>query len=165
MRIARGAALLTLALAGCTTAPPPKPATPPPPPPQRQQVPAPAAAAPTDWRDIPETPGAWGYARDAGGSAATFTETGGVADFVLRCDTAAHSVSLIRPGASGAITLTTSYAARTWPASPVALAAADPVLDQIAFTRGRFTVEGPGLKELVLPAWAEPARVIEDCRG
>jgi hypothetical protein len=157
---------MTLALAACTAPPAPRPASAPPSPkPAPTAVPAPPAPKPTDWRDIPETPGAWGYARDAGGSSATFTETGGVADFVMRCDPAAHTVALIRPGANGAITLTTSYAAKSWPAAPVVLAAADPLLDQIAFTRGRFTIEGPGLKELVLPAWAEPARVIEDCRG
>jgi hypothetical protein len=164
MRIAwAGLSLAALTLASCSAPPPapPRPAAPPAPPPTI----APPQTAATDWRDIPETPGSWKYARDAGGSAATFTETGGVADLVLRCDSAARAITLTRPGTTGAITVTTSYGAKTWSASPVALAAADPLLDQIAFTRGRFTVDGGGLKQLVLPAWAEPARVIEDCRG
>jgi hypothetical protein len=46
-----------------------------------------------------------------------------------------------------------------------ALPATDRLLDQIAFSRGRFTVEVPGTQMLVIPAWAEPARVVEDCRG
>lgn len=45
------------------------------------------------------------------------------------------------------------------------LPANDRFLDQIVFSRGRFTVEVPGLPVLILPSWAEPARVIEDCRG
>ena len=43
--------------------------------------------------------------------------------------------------------------------------ASDPGLDQIAFSRGRITIEQPGQPTLVLPTWAEPVRVIEDCRG
>jgi hypothetical protein len=47
----------------------------------------------------------------------------------------------------------------------VQLQARDPLLDQIAFSRGRFTIEAPGAAMLVIPAWPEAARVIEDCRG
>jgi hypothetical protein len=167
MRIVRRATPLAaaLALTGCATVVPPAKAPPAPPPAPKPVAPAPAAPASTDWRDIPETPGRWAYSRDTASSAATFTETGGVADFVLRCELASHAITLTRTGATGAITLTTSYSATTWPASPVRLNAADGVLDRIAFTRGRFTVESAGTTKLVLPAWAEPARVIEDCRG
>jgi hypothetical protein len=44
------------------------------------------------------------------------------------------------------------------------LAATDPLLDAIAFSRGRFAVEAPGLPTLILPTWPEPARVVEECR-
>jgi hypothetical protein len=157
---------LALILAGCSTpAPPPKPAAPKPAPlPPKPPVARPPAPA-TDWRDIPQTPGSWAYSRDASGTAATFTETGGVADFILHCNLAQRTVTLSRPGATGAVTLTTSYSPMTWPSLPVSLVATDPFLDKIAFTRGRFTVESAGTVKLVLPAWAEPARVIEDCRG
>lgn len=47
----------------------------------------------------------------------------------------------------------------------VALPPSDPLLDAIAFTRGRFTLEQAGTPPLVLPPWSEVARVIEDCRG
>ncbi len=154
-----------LALAACTTAPTPAPR----PAPHAAPPPRPVTVAPTvpaiDWRDIPQTPGRWGYSRDAARTAATFTETGGVADFVLHCNLAQRTVTLTRPGATGAVTLTTSYAPMTWPSWPVTLAATDPFLDKIVFTRGRFTVESAGTTRLVLPAWAEPARVVEDCRG
>ena len=40
----------------------------------------------------------------------------------------------------------------------------DPLLDAMAFSRGRFMVEMGGAQTLVLPAWSELGRVIEDCR-
>jgi hypothetical protein len=72
------------------------------------------------------------------------------------------------------MTVRTTSVARNLPLSvqtePLAyvsgmVSANDPLLDAIAFSRGRFTVEVPGLPMLVLPAWPEPARVIEDCRS
>ena len=44
------------------------------------------------------------------------------------------------------------------------LGAADPLLDAIALSRGRFAVDSPGLTQLIIPPWAEVTRVIEDCR-
>jgi len=40
----------------------------------------------------------------------------------------------------------------------------DPLLDAIAFSRGRIAVGLPGTPAIVLPGWAKPARVAEDCR-
>ena len=40
----------------------------------------------------------------------------------------------------------------------------DPLLDAIAFSRGRFAVSVSGTPALVLPAWPELTRVVEDCR-
>lgn len=40
----------------------------------------------------------------------------------------------------------------------------DPILDAIAFSRGRFAFEAAGLPTLYLPSWPEVSRVIEDCR-
>jgi hypothetical protein len=45
------------------------------------------------------------------------------------------------------------------------IAAADPILDAIAFSRGRFAVNAAGVPSLVLPPWADVARVVEDCRA
>jgi hypothetical protein len=68
----------------------------------------------------------------------------------------------------------TSFAEAVWPvqtatgAAPyatVSLDAADPVLDRMAFSRGRFVVEASSQPYLALPPWPEFIRVIEDCRG
>jgi hypothetical protein len=160
-----------LLLAGCIPAAP-RPAAPVAPPPA---PPPPVVAAPTpaaDWRDAPLTPGSWSYRRDNAATAAVFGNAG-VAAFILQCNRAARTITLSRAGtASGSMTVRTSNAVKSWPATPAAdgriavtLAAADPALDQIAFSRGRFTIADAGLPTLVLPSWAEPARVIEDCRG
>jgi hypothetical protein len=48
------------------------------------------------------------------------------------------------------------------------LAARDPLLDAMAFSRGRIAVTvggvAGGAEALVMPAWPEAARTIEDCR-
>jgi hypothetical protein len=131
-------------------------------------------AAP-DWRDLPLTPGDWVYSRDSsGGSQASFGSANSEASFVLRCDAAARQVTLSREGAGAALHIRTSTSERTLPATArteplaylsAALPASDRLLDEMVFSRGRFTVETEGLARLVIPAWAEPARVVEDCRG
>jgi hypothetical protein len=45
-----------------------------------------------------------------------------------------------------------------------ALPVRDPVLDAMAFSRGRFALEAAGEPTLYLPSWPELSRVIEDCR-
>lgn len=156
-----GAGLLVL-LAGCAAAdksappvpaptarlPAPKPAPPPPAPP----------AVPATWIDAPLSVGDWTYKVEVSGSAAAFRGSA----LVVRCDPARREVTLILQGATGPLTVQTTYG-RTSFAGP--LAASDPRLDEIAFSRGRFAVEAAGASRLVVPAWAEPARVIEDCRG
>jgi hypothetical protein len=146
-------------LAGCAgrpaPAPPPAPAAAPPPAAVLVD-PTPAATAP-DWTLSPLTPGEWSYAGEAGGSEARF------AGFGLRCDPGRREVIVSGP-AGGRLRVRTSYGERTL-AAGAALPAADPLLDEMAFSRGRFAVETEGLETLVVPAWPEPARVIEDCRG
>ena len=123
-------------------------------PPPAAEPPPPVAAETGDWRDAPLTPGDWSY---AGGEAR-------YAGFSLRCDPARRQVVLSRAGASGPLRLRTTNGDHVL-APGAALPADDPRLDDMAFSRGRFTVEARGLATLVLPAWPEPARVVEDCRG
>ena len=163
--------VLATALLAAACAPRPEPEAPPPrvdPAPRPAPTPPPTAPA-RDWADRPLTAGDWAYDSDASGAHAIF----GNGQFVLRCDRAGRRILLVRQGGQGAGTMTvrTSYGARSLAAAAqagvglaAALPASDPLLDQIAFSRGRFSIEVPGSPQLMLPAWPETARVIEDCR-
>lgn len=147
-------------------APPPRPAPllPPPPPP------------PADWRDAPATPGTWTYRFDPAASTAEFGSTPGQPLLSLRCERAAGVVRLRRAGSATGplpLTITTTSVRRSFtlapeqgnpPAVALAIPARDSILDAMAFSRGRFMIEVPGLPTLYLPAWPEVARVVEDCR-
>jgi hypothetical protein len=154
--------MVALALAGCAT----RETAPVAPVPVAEAPPAPPAPPPPpqDWRDIALTPGDWTYRPGPPGPAAIFGA--GAPAFTLRCDSAARRVVLERDGATAGarLTLRTSFGERSIPAGST-LPAADPLLDQIVFSRGRFTVAAEGLPMLVIPSWPEPARTIEDCRG
>lgn len=133
-------------------------------------------APPLDWTDRPATAGDWSYGAEARGSVARFTGPG--TGFAMRCDRAARRVTLERggvldPGRTAQLTMRSSTTARSLPLANTAttpptvgatLPATDPLLDSIAYTRGRFLVQTEGAPDLVLPAYAEVARVIEDCR-
>jgi hypothetical protein len=124
---------------------------------------------------MPLTPGNWVYSVQGGNSQALFGPAAGQAAFIVRCDRAQRQISLGREGATGTVlTVRSTSDVRSLPAtvraqpSPylwAALPANDRLLDSLAFSRGRFTVEATGLPVLVIPSWPEPARVIEDCRG
>ncbi len=168
-----------VAVAGCASSPsPPRPAplapvaiAPP--------APAPLPAAPVyrgDWRDWPLTPGDWVYRQDARGSIALFGPRGADAELTIRCDRAARQIFVSRRGAArgnAPMTVRSSSLLRSVPtlptgAVPAYMAAAidprDPLLDAIGFSRGRFVIEQATLPTLVVPAWAEMPRVVEDCR-
>lgn len=178
MRRLLPSALLALALASCVA--PPRPAPPPPPP--RPAPSLPAAPPQQDWRDVPLTPGTWTWRGAAGASSiAQFGVPGEPVVFALRCDLGTRAIVFSRAGQAagqpntvpGAMRFTTSFGAFALPVAegggqPPAIvaqmSARDPRLDQIAFSRGRFLVDLPGQPRLVLPAWPQVARVIEDCR-
>ncbi|MEJ2457854.1 MAG: hypothetical protein P8Y58_06770 [Novosphingobium sp.] len=92
----------------------------------------------------------------------------------MHCNPARHSVTLLRAmaGASAPVPMAirTSDTQRALTALPVAggvavtLSARDPLLDAMAFSRGRFAVEAAGAPPLYGPSWTEVSRVIEDCR-
>jgi hypothetical protein len=141
-----------------------------------QQLPPPPPPAATHWRDLPLTTGGWSYSNQGGTSQASFGPANAEASFTVRCDRAARRVTLSRAGTGGgsAMVVRTTSTSRSLPVSAQAeppafvsatLPASDPLLDAMAFSRGRFTVEAAGAPMLVIPAWPEPARVVEDCRG
>jgi hypothetical protein len=148
-----------------------------PPPQQQPAVARPPQPRPADWRDWAMTPGTWRYvAAGPGRSAATFG-AGANGDLLqIACDRGAQRVTLTTKGAPGAppLTIRTSSVERVLPKGASAdaasftrdirLAANDPLLDALAFSRGHFVVEEAGAPPLVVPAWPEVGRVIEDCR-
>lgn len=171
---------LNLVVAGCA-------------PPQVTQGPAPttavalpqAAPAPVsrDWRDAPIAPGEWRWSREGGQSVARFGLVGQAPALEIRCDRAGGRVQLLLPVPTGletaspaspqaSMTITTSTLTRPLLADAAAgasrltltLAVSDPLLDAMAFSRGRFRIETEGSGPLDVPSWPEVARVIEDCR-
>jgi hypothetical protein len=138
----------------------------------------PAMTASVDYSIARVMPGLWTYQAVPGGSVARFIDSTGTARFSLECSKATRRVTIARTSAVAAPTmfLWASDASRTLAMrfEPNAmrvsadLAARDPLLDAIAFSRGRIavTLGGPGVSNgaLVMPAWPEAARTIEDCR-
>lgn len=138
----------------------------------------PTIAAPTyeNWLDAPQTPGDWRYTAEQGETLALFGATGSSTDFVIACRPASRQVALVRAGSADGpvpMRIRTETADRVVEAVPansgparliVTFAATDPLLDAIAFSRGRFAVETAGMPAMFIPAWPEITRVIEDCR-
>lgn len=163
--------LPVLALAACvpsTPRPQPQPQPAPPPvqvlPPRPVQPPPPPTPS-VAWIDAPLSAGGWTYRQ---GGSAVFGPAGSPT-FAIAC--IGSRIRLERPGASGGmLTVRTSSEARNLPATlsggalVAELAASDALLDAIAFSRGRFSVEAQGTARLVIPAWPEAARVVEECR-
>ena len=152
-----------LLAAGCASRPAPAPraAPAPAPPPVATPPPVLAPAPAPDWPDRPLTPGEWSY--DEGAARARFTAADGAA-FALRCDRSARRILIDRENGAGAMTIRTTAAERRFAEARAALPATEPLLDAIAFSRGRFLVETDG-QIMVIPAWPEPAKAVEDCRS
>lgn len=161
---------LAMLLSSCVPTPP---VAAPAPTPQARPAPRPAPApmgTPTDWRDLPITPGAWRWGLSGGVSQAVYGTQGAAPQIIMACQ--GGQVRLIIPGAAGGvIQITTATQTRQASAQSDAagavlpLPAADRLLDAIAFTRGRWQVEVSGHAPLLLPADASASRVIEDCRA
>jgi hypothetical protein len=176
------APLLVLAALLGSCAAPPKPAPQPPAPvavpPQPIAKPAPLPPPPADWRDAAQTPGTWRWSMVEGRSAASFgpSRTDPVA--MLVCDRTGKRVLLRRAANAPASPVTamrvlTTSGSRPLVSDPVLsangwltvpLASNDPLLDAMAFSRGRFALEAGGLGTLYLPSWPELSRVVQDCR-
>jgi hypothetical protein len=167
-----------LAIAGCSETPRvvPPPAPKPAPVPTPAPAPTPTPTLSSDWRDWPLTPGNWVYKQDGRGSVALYGLPGAEAELILRCDNGRSRVVLSRRGQGVAsLTVRTTSTLRQLAVQPMPngttpwlaadLGARDSILDAMGFSRGRFLVQGNGLPTLVVPAYAEILRVVEDCRG
>lgn len=162
---------LTL-VAGCVprpSAPPPAPLPAPQPRPEPAPSPPPPAPAPADWQDAPLAAGDWRFRETGEEAEAAF----GAAQPVLRLRCLAdRSVVIEAMGLQGAaLTVRTTFGERRLPATATTVGAAtrlsagDPLLDQIAFSRGRFMVQSDAGGALIVPSWPEAARIVEDCRA
>ena len=152
------------------TAPATQPAT---------SAPAPIATAPAvtpvDYSTATPVTGNWIWTQVAGGSEATFVNASAMPQLTIHCTVATRRVTISRPAAGAApfLSVWTSSATRNLPSSYLPatgrltadLGAYDTLLDAIVFSRGRFAVGISGQPTLVVPAWAEAARVVEDCRA
>ena len=118
-------------------------------------------------------PGQWAYRSTPAATEAVFANAGQVR-VTLRCNRAVRTVSIIRtgvPAAAPTMAVWTTSLSRSVPARfnlpgtlTADLAATDPLLDAIALSRGKFATSALGAPTAVYPLWADPARVIEDCR-
>jgi hypothetical protein len=118
--------------------------------------------------------GSWSYAPAQDGSEAVFANAGGSPQLWVHCSRATRRVTIAKADTAPAATmnvwtssLSRSVASSFDPATgrlTIDLANYDPLLDAIASSRGRIGVSAASQPPLVVPTWAEVARVIEDCR-
>jgi len=137
--------------------------------------PAKAQVSGTDFSYSPVNPGSWTYRAVTGGSEASFVDGTGATRMVIACGKVTRLVTLSRIStvpATGLSFWTSStkrdLSARFDQPSGRVIAqvgAMDPLLDALAFSRGRFAAMMPGSPALVLPADPQIAHVVEDCRG
>lgn len=177
----------SLSLAACV---PPSPEPTPVPSPSPTPAPSPTQAQPEaappqvvtpsfdNWMDAPQTPGDWTYVAEGGETLAVFGtgRTSETVDLIIRCDRQSGRIGIARAGsAQGQVEMLvrTETQDRRLTATPMQsgaplivaqLAASDPLLDAIAFSKGRFAVDVTGTQPIYAPAWPEITRVIEDCR-
>lgn len=134
-----------------------------------------APPAAVDLDKVQAALGNWSYRAAASGtSEADFIDGSGRVRLIVRCSRATRQVSFIRSGVAAAapsMAVTTSYGTRILASAfaagnlSAAVAGTDPLLDQIAFSRGKWAVANSGDGALVVPSWADATRVVEDCRS
>ncbi|MFC7537776.1 hypothetical protein ACFQPG_10425 [Sphingomonas sp. GCM10030256] len=123
-----------------------------------------SAPAGLDWKVAPVTSGTWSYRSVPGGSEAVFQDYRGP-QLTLRCTLATRQVTVVRSGAQpgSALGVLTTSAQRSLPPGNT-VSGLDPLLDAVAFSRGRFAIQSAGAPLLIVPTWPDAARSIEDCR-
>ncbi len=136
-----------------------------------------AAASSLDAQDLgTATPiaGNWAYAPTPDGSEASFADSASNPQLWVHCLRATRHVTIAKRASVAApfLNLWSSSASRSIPSAfnpatgrlTIELGAYDPLLDAMAGSRGRIGFSIAGQPPLVVPPWAEVARVIEDCR-
>ncbi|WP_294071642.1 hypothetical protein [Sphingomonas sp.] len=133
------------------------------------------AVAPLDLDSATALPGMWTWSPATDGSEAVFLSSAGLPQIWLHCSRPSRTVSIARPANSAApfLSVWTTSQARALPASfnpatarsTATVAAADSLLDALAFSRARIAVATGPASPVIAPAWPEIARVVEDCRS
>ena len=119
--------------------------------------------------------GDWSYSASTDGGEARFTDARAVPQLFVHCSRATRRVTIskLAAGQAAFLSIWTSSQQRTIASSfnPATgrltgeLAAADSLLDAMSSSRGRIAVSAGTEPSLVVPAWPEIARVVEDCRA
>jgi hypothetical protein len=119
--------------------------------------------------------GSWVYRRDERGSIALFGAMGSDALVTLRCDKTRARLFFSRASEfGGTMTVRTSSTSKDIMVQPTGgrpayaaseIGVGDPILDAMAFSRGRIALELNGALNIAIPVWSEIGRVVEDCRG
>ena len=127
-----------------------------------------------DLSTAPPITGNWTYAPTTDGSEAVFANSASNSQLWVHCMRATRRVTIARPASAAApfINVWTSSLSRSVASSydpatgrlTIDLANFDPLLDAIASSRGRVAFTVGTQPALVVPPWAQVARVIEDCR-
>ena len=128
-----------------------------------------------DLSTVQPAEGSWAYGMTTAGTEARFLDASGNPQLWVQCARATRRISIARTatGAAPFLTVWTSSLTRQVPASfnpatlrlTIELATFDPLLDAIVSSRGRVGFTVGTQSPLVVPPWAEAARVIEDCRA
>ena len=148
-------------------APVTRPALPPRPAPAARPA-TPTVATPAATRPI--AAGSWLW--ESGPSRARFVTPAGVSLASLTCESSGVVLRVARSGASPSpttVTLRATTTLRTLSGESeagfvrVSLAPREPLLDALAFSRGRIGIAVDGV-ETSYPSWPEIARVLDDCR-
>lgn len=162
-------------LASCVAPSTPPPAAPPAPVARPAPAPAPRPAPVADryagdWSVDDLTPGEWRIDSQS----AVFSGDRGQTLAIIGCRSG--RLSIVRAGPeyapSGVLRIRTSAGERELrvegaelQAFGTSLPAADPIFDQIIYSRGRFVIEATGQAPLILPTRPALQRVVEECRG
>jgi hypothetical protein len=127
-----------------------------------------------DFSTATPIPGNWTYAPTTDGTEAVFANPAGNPQLWVHCTRATRHVTISRPASAAAPIINIWTSSRTQIAASsfnpatgrltIDLGAYDPLLDAIASSRGRVAFTIGTQPPLVVPPWAEVARVIEDCR-
>jgi hypothetical protein len=128
----------------------------------------------TDLSTATPLAGSWTYAATNGGSEARFADASGNPQLWVQCTRATRRVSIAKRASVAApfVNVWTSSLSREVPSAfnpangrlTIELPPFDPLFDAIVSSRGRVGFSVAGQPALVVPPWAEAARVIEDCR-